>query len=356
VIGTGESAARLEVLRHEPRLTIVHHADERGCWASRGRQILFQGAPEEPWRPLARFPRARPLDRLAPLRLASRALRIDRCNLYPTRAGGLLGIRAGTVYRIEGGRLAALGKIRGACLLNRAIGETGEGTLYFGEYLTNAGRGPIRVWRIAPDLSRMEAVHTFEGIRHVHAIQSDPFQPGRLWITMGDFDGECFLYFTDDGFRTLERLGDGGQRFRTVNLVFGPERLAWLTDSELDQNYAVSMDRATGAVTLHGEVASSCWYTARTSDGVLLATTTVEPGPAIRTRRACVLHSRDGIRWSEAASFAKDRWPMGFFKYGTLSLPSGSFSSRHFWISGEALVGLDGGSLLCALSAGGEAG
>jgi hypothetical protein len=170
-----------------------------------------------------------------------------------------------------------------------------------------------------------------------------------LWVTTGDFENECFFFYSDDGFRTLERVGDGGQTFRAVSLLFEPEQIVWLTDSHLEPNRVVSMDRRSGEVRVHGELPSSTWYTARTSDGALLATTTVEPGPAIRTRRAHLLLSENALDWTEALSFAKDRFPMRFFKFGSLALPAGRFSSKAFWVSGEGLRGLDGASWLCAL-------
>jgi hypothetical protein len=281
-------------------------------------------------------------------------LRLDRCNVHPTRAGGLLGIRAGMLYRIEGGRCVPIASIRGDCLMNRAIAETADGSLFLGEYFSNSDRRPVRIWRIAPDLRHAEVAFVFERprVRHVHAVHVDPFHPRRLWVTTGDFENECFLGFSDDGFGSLQLVGDGGQTWRAVGLLFGEDRLVWLTDSELVQNRVVSMDRSTGALAFHGEVASSAWYAVRTSDGAYLATTIVEPGPAIATRRAFLLRSRDGLEWSEAASFAKDALPMPWFKFGSLSLPSGSFSSQEFWLSGEGLRGLDGRSRLCALPRG----
>jgi hypothetical protein len=354
VIGTDTGAARLRVLEREPRIPIIHHADERGVWATRGRQILFRAEGGGSWRSVGRFPR-RPLDPLGVARTASRLLRLDRATVHATSGGVLLGIRGGVVHRFEDGRADPLGGIQGNCLMNRAIAETCAGVLFFGEYLIDARR-PIRIWRVPPDLSRMEPVYEFSAptIRHVHGIHPDPFQPGRLWFTTGDFDGECFVGFTDDGFAHVELLGDGGQNWRTVGLLFEPDRLVWLTDSELARNRVVSMDRRTASLHFHGELSSSTWYTAKTTDGVHLATTTVEPGPSILARHAFVLDSRDALCWREAAAFEKDRLPMPWFKFGTLSLPSGRFSSGRFWLSGEGLRGLDGASLLCALEPAGE--
>ena len=35
--------------------------------------------------------------------------------------------------------------------------------------------------------------------------------PAALWVTAGDYAGECHIYRTRDGFASLERFGDGGQ-------------------------------------------------------------------------------------------------------------------------------------------------
>jgi hypothetical protein len=338
------------VLRREPQLAIVHHADERGVWATRGRDVLHQAAPAEPWRRVARLPGAR-LDPLLRSRLASRALRIDRCNVRPAGAERLLAIRGGRVYRIEDGACEELCTIQGDCLMNRAIAEGSDGSLYFGEYFTNPERRPVRIWRVAGDLRAAEVAFEFAAprVRHVHGVHADPDVPGRLWATTGDFAAECFLFYSDDGFRSVERVGDGSQTFRAVSLLFQPERIVWLTDSHLEQNRVVSLERRSGELRFHGELPSSTWYTARTTDGVLLATTTVEPGPAIRTRQARLLRSADGLVWHEALALEKDPLPMRFFKFGSLALPAGAFSSRAFWISGEGLAGLDGASWLCAL-------
>lgn len=351
MIGTDASANSLRVLRREPGVQIVHHHDDRGAWATRGRDVLFRAETEGPWKRIARFPRGSVLDPLVRSRLASRALRLDRCNVHPTRRGGLLGIRGGRVWRLEDGGACELARLQGDCLMSRAIAEDEEGALWFGEYFTNPERRPVCIWRVSPDLARAEVAYRFESprIRHVHAVHRDPCLPQRLWVTMGDFQGECFLAWSDDGFRSVEHLGDGGQTWRTVGLLFDEARLAWLTDSHLEPNRVVTMDRRTGEVAVHGQVASSSWYQVRMRDGVHLATTTVEVGPAIRARRCYLLRSEDGRHWTEAASFAKDVLPMRLFKFGSLSLPSGDYGSGAFWLSGEGVRGLDGDSLLCAL-------
>jgi hypothetical protein len=335
----------------DARFTTIHHMDERGTWATRGRTIFFQPAGEESWRTIARFPPAMPQDLAMPSRLAARVLRLERCSVHPTRSGLMLGIRAGTVYRIDDAGVHPLFRIRGDCVMARAIAESPQGELYFGEYWQNPKRVPARIWRVARDLARFEVARELASprVRHVHAVHSDPFLPERLWVTMGDFQDECFLGYSDDGFRTAHFLGDGSQLWRAVGLVFQRDRICWMTDTHLVQNHIVSMDRASHQTTLHGERDASSWYQAETTDGLYLATSCVEQGPGIHTDRSRLMASTNGTEWTTLLSYEKDRLPFRLFGFGWLALPAGRFSSRNFWLTGIGLEDLDGACLPCSI-------
>jgi len=340
----------------ERPLTLVHHVDERGVWATAGREVWFRAAGGGAWERIATFPTRLPTDLSAPLRLARRLARAEKCNLHPTRSGHLLGIRGGCAYRIEDGHMTPLFTLQGDCVMSRSIAETPEGELYFGDYFMNPERRPVRVYRVAPDLRSHEVAVELESprVRHVHAVHADPFVAGRLWLTTGDFEGECFLGTSDDGLRTVRYLGDGGQLWRAVGLFFHEDRIGWLTDTHIAQNYVVGLDRASEAISIHGERDASSWYAAQTTDGLCLATTTVEPGPGIHTDRARLLVSRDGVGFEVLAEFPKDPWPMRFFGFGSLSLPAGRFSSRSFYLSGEGVRGLEGETLHCSIERAGD--
>lgn len=348
---------QLRTERSRTRLSLVQHADERGVWATAGRRILFKGHGHGRWQRLATFPRSWPTDLAAPLRPLRRVLRADKCNVYPTRNGRLLGIRGGQVYRIDGEVFTPLFRLQGDCVMSRSIAETAEGELYLGDYFMNPDRRPARIHRVSPGLDRHEVACelTSPRVRHVHAVHVDPCVPGRLWVTTGDFENECYLGVSDDGFRSLRFLGDGSQRWRVVGLLFFEDRLAWGTDTHIAQNHVVTMDRASETITLHGERDASSWYAAQTTDGLCLATTTVEPGPGIHTDRARLLGSEDGIEFEVLAEYPKDRWPLRFFGFGSLALPSGRFSSQSFYLSGEGLAGFEGSTRHCSVLRGGAA-
>ena len=103
------------------------------------------------------------------------------------------------------------------------------------------------------------------------------------------------------------------------------------------------MHRATGVLERGQTIPCSAWYGTQTREGLCIAFTTVEPGPAISRSESSILVSRDAFHWEEACCFRKDAYrPMRVFKYGVISCPSGEMSASDFWISGEGLVGLDG--------------
>jgi predicted dehydrogenase len=106
-------------------------------------------------------------------RLSARASRADKCNVFVNSKGAVLGIRDGVVYAMGAGRtLVELFRIQGDTVLHRALCEDGEGWTHLGEYFQNPHRGPVRIYRVSPDLDDWEVAQEFHAgsIRHVHAL------------------------------------------------------------------------------------------------------------------------------------------------------------------------------------------
>lgn len=336
---------QFKIIERIPNATIIHHLDNEGrVWATHGREIIYRNHAD--WVKLAKFPFSLPRDLFSFFRPAARVFRSDKCNLFVNLPGNILGIRAGSIYAIQAGKMSKLFEINGDCVLNASICEDKAGNIYFGEYFMNPERRPVRIWRVNQDLKSWQLAASLENIRHIHGIYPDPYHQAVFWVTVGDFAGECFILKTDDGFKTFQKYGDGSQNWRAVRLFFTENHICWLTDSHIEQNYACRMQRETGRLEKGQPMNASTWYGCLTKEGLFLAFTTIERGPAIQSDESSVLASRDGFHWEKIYGFKKDFWrPVQLFKYGVISCPSGDLSVEEIYLSGEGLVGLDGVSI-----------
>lgn len=343
---------QFRIVEKVSKVGIIHHVDRDGTvWGSRERKILRK-RPGSDWQIAGEFPRTLPRDLVEFSRLWARAARSDKSNLFVNSFGNVLAIRAGTAYGLREGQLNPLTHIQGDSVLSGGIAEDQEGWSHFGEYFRNRVRGPVRLWRADPEVSRCELAHEFPAgkIRHIHSVFRDPYDPSALWLSVGDYERECYFIRTRDRFRSLEYFGDGTQIWRAVALFFTEAHICWLTDSEVDQNRACRMRRSTGELELGQYIDNSTWYGTTFREGISIAFTTVETGPGIHRNESSVLVSTDAFQWEEVHSFKKDLYrPIRLFKYGVISCPSGTMSASDFWLSGEGLVGFDGLSLRCTL-------
>jgi hypothetical protein len=116
-----------------------------------------------------------------------------------------------------------------------------DGSVYLGEYPLDAAASP-RILRSDDYGESWTTVVELPAVRHVHAIQVDPYT-GDLWVTTGDTDPQCQIgRLVDDAF---EPVVSGGQRFRAVELAFTPEAILWGVDcGYLPSNDLLRLDRA----------------------------------------------------------------------------------------------------------------
>lgn len=116
-----------------------------------------------------------------------------------------------------------------------------DGSVYLGEYPLDAAASP-RILRSDDYGESWTTVVELPAVRHVHAIQVDPYT-GDLWVTTGDTDPQCQIGRLVDG--ALEPVVSGSQRFRAVELAFTPEAILWGVDcGYLPSNEILRLDRA----------------------------------------------------------------------------------------------------------------
>jgi hypothetical protein len=257
-------------------------------------------------------------------RLAARALRFLFYNVLPLEDGELFVTFGRTVafvrdgiVTLPDGLLRPTRVLRGACAWWR-------GAVYFGEYLDNAERHEVPVYRSSPSSRSVEVAYRLPRgtARHVHGVYADPFDPAALWITVGDAGAEPRIMVTRDGFRTVNVLGGGDESWRAVSLQFTADAIFYGTDAEFVQNVIYRVDRKSGQRDRIVDIEGPVYYSTAAA-GRLFFGVTAELCASQQGRFAalwCIDESQGAKR---IATFEKDRWSVPFFLPGTIDFARG---------------------------------
>ncbi len=306
------------------------------------RERIYRRERDEPPTPLGRVPVAWWRAALSRIRPAQRLLRAMVYNVAPLPDGSQFVTYGRQVGVLRDGRYVALaGLVRPCRVLRGGAAVDDAGHVYFGEYLVNRDRGPMRVYRHAAGTERVEIVHEFAAgaIRHVHGVTRDPFARS-LWCLTGDVGDECRLLRTKDGFRTLEVVGGGDETWRCVSLLFTPSHVVYATDAEFTPNRVYRLERATGRREAVGELDGPTYYTTACGEDLFFAVT-AELCPSQVGRSATLWWLSPTGLLERIAAFEKDRLPVGIFLPGTLHLPRGPGRADEFYFHAVGLRAAD---------------
>jgi len=299
------------------------------------------------------LPESRLEKAISGLRILRRLLRTDKsnCVLNQTKDGlAIIKNKKLYFYDLSTKSLSLTGHLRQSRnVLHQGFCVTDKG-IYFGEYGANKAREPVPIWRSLDGGRSWQIAHQLSdpAIKHIHGIYKDKYSDS-LWITTGDFPGECFLYEAPgEDFSRIERHGDGSQPWRAVSLIFQRDSICWAMDSQLQTSTLVVFDRVSGDIVQGQAFPGPVWH-CKDLQGCYLLQSSVEIGPASTSRFAHLYFSEDLRNWTCIAKFKKDRWPMRFFKFGVLSFADGLQSRDEFYLFGEGLKGLDGKIIKCRL-------
>jgi len=212
----------------------------------------------------------------------------------------------------------------------------------WGEYDPSDAHGkPVRVY-VSEDRGRtFEIAYVFAGgtVRHVHNFLFDR-RLQKYWVLVGDVGQEPGIGLLAKDFSSIEWIGRGEQKYRTVEVFDLGDRLVYGTDSELEPNRIVSLDKSTGKVTELRPIEGSCIYACRFGKYYAISTT-VEPSRVNSSREAALYLSIDCDRWERVFTVEKDRWHPVYFQFGSIVLPRGVSKSNTVIFSGQALRGID---------------
>lgn len=202
--------------------------------------------------------------------------------------------------------------------------------VYYGEYLNKHTRD-IRIVRVDVEQKTVEVCWQFtrSQIKHVHSIHYDKFR-NRLWICTGDTDSESAIYYTDDEFKTIKKLGGGAQCWRAISMLFTSEYIEWGMDAGQDApascinkiyRYQFESNQLIDVVTLGNPIYAACSY----PDGTAVVATTFEPKRTQDTPASAQIWYRNKHgEWSVIAEFPYQKNNrQGVSSYGMAYLPYG---------------------------------
>jgi hypothetical protein len=199
-----------------------------------------------------------------------------------------------------------------------------EGALFYGEYRPNPERSPVGVYKSVDGGLSFTLHAQFRGVRHIHGVFSDPWDPGSLLVATGDDDHESAIWrVSTEAPAAPERLVGGSQRFRSVTLVPTAHYIYFGSDTPRERNYIYRLDRGALTVERLAEVGGSVFWGRATPGGTVVFSTVVEPSEVNRTEHAELWVSPDGEQFSCAVRFPDDRLHPKLFQYAQIRFPAG---------------------------------
>ena len=280
---------------------------------------------------------------LSKLRLATRALRLGVRSFLRLRSGTIIVVANKRLFRLNDNKLSIVYRFdRGIGPLRNGLCEDQKGNLYAGEYFLNNDRAyTVKLLKSMDDGKTWDVIQRMKGIRHIHAVQFDPYE-GKLWMATGDRDEESRILFSEDEGASWKELASGSQKFRTVSFLFTDNYIYWGTDAPTIQNHIFRYGRNSKKIEKVANVNGPVYSSATTRNGVLLFSTGNEGKSEGRTaewdRTARIWASKDGTRWQDLMRWDKDRWPY-IFGFGRILFARGS--SENIVFTTQCLKGVD---------------
>ncbi len=280
---------------------------------------------------------------LARYRLAARLLRQDVSAMVLLSDGARIAVARDGIYRAAAGEVEMTRTHaieRGSRPLN--IHAAPDDTVVFGEYGGNPERHEVHIYASSDGGVSFAPAFTFPAgdVRHVHNVMYD-CHVDKYWVLVGDYGDEPGIALMDRDFRGLDWAVRGTQSARVVSAIVEEDGLLFGTDTELEQNTIVRLDRHTGRLSVLRDIDGASLFATRFGDLRLIASD-VEPSQINPSRVARLYASRDGDGWEVVDSRQKDIWHMYYFQFGTFVLPYSQYRGDRGCYSGQALRGFDG--------------
>ncbi len=174
-------------------------------------------------------------------------------------------------------------------------------------------------------------------IHHLHNVVVDRHED-HYWVLAGDHGRTPGIAALSKDFRTLEWVARGSQMARAVAVLVRRDYLIYGSDTELEPNYIIRLEKKTGRCERVAPIDGSSLYAADIGATGFISSC-VEPSAVNKVRAARLYGSTDDETWTPRCSLAKDRWHSVLFQYGLIVLPYvGAAGVSHGMFSGQALA------------------
>lgn len=281
------------------------------------------------------------------LRLAARLLRFEVRSLAALPQDGLVAANREWVFHGQSGdammQPSQVEEGGQPAMTPNTITVAPDDLVVWGEYNPKTGHGnPVRIYASDDRGRHYHIVQTIPGgsVMHVHSIFFDSARD-HYWVFTGDYDQEPGIGILSRDLRHFDWFVKGEQRYRLCEVFDFGKRFVYATDTPLEQNYVLSLDKDTGETERIMEVEGSC-ISACQFGAFRAFSTTVEPSSFSQSKHSSLWISRDGDHWTELLSAEKDSWHPIFFQFGSLTLPRGRSEDDAIFFSGQAVRGYDG--------------
>ena len=206
-----------------------------------------------------------------------------------------------------------------------------EDTVYYGQYLRDPKKPPIKLLSSTPPYSSWKPLKMFSDIRHIHGVFRDPYTDS-LWITTGDDDDESKIMQISKDDLEIQFSLEGSQTYRTVTLLFDRNFIYYGTDTPREKNYIYRLKRGTRDIEKLIETGGSVFYGTKVNEQFFFSTA-CEPSEINKGNDVELWSSENGEDWHKILTFQKDWWHNKLFRYGMIFFPDGPGDGENLWFS-----------------------
>jgi len=260
---------------------VVQEYDKNGdLWATRGMIVYKLRRDDKKFKQIAHVPTGLSIFWLRNFSIVRKlTLRPECVELVTTDKGDICALSAGRIWTLPAGenkfketmKLSHYG-LGDQGIRNDGIIDINDSTVFWGEYFRNPDGNKVRIFKSTNNMSSWQEVYEFkpQHIRHIHAIQKDPYT-GKLWVSTGDLNKGSMIAWSDNEFQTIEQIGQGSQIWRVCQLVFTEEAVYWGTDTDSDVVAGIyRWDKKTGKIEKLQKIEGIVFFGTRLANGTIV--------------------------------------------------------------------------------------